>query len=78
MGSALDDGMVQGQARGADWRTTPLWGLGERVRFLHDGRATTLRAAIMAHDGEAAPAAKTFLDLPPQQQIQLLSFLRLL
>jgi len=41
----------------------PAVGLGERVRFLHDGRATTLRAAIMAHDGEAAPAAKTFLDL---------------
>ena len=78
MGSALNDGMVQGQALGTDWRTTPLWGLGERVRFLHDGRATTLRAAIMAHDGEAAPSAKTFLDLPPQQQIQLLSFLRLL
>ncbi len=78
MGSTLDDGVVQGQARGTDWRTTPLWGLGERVRFLHDGRATTLRAAIIAHDGEAAPAAKTFLDLPPQQQMQLLSFLRLL
>jgi len=31
-------------------------------------------AAIMAHDGEAAPAAKTFLDLPPQQQIQLFEF----
>ena len=76
MGPALDDGVVQGQARGTDWRTTPLWGLGERVRFLHDGRATTLQAAIMAHDGEAASATKAFLDLPPQQQVQLLSFLR--
>jgi len=76
MGTALDDGVVQGQARGPDWRTTPLWGLGERSRYLHDGRAVTLTAAIVAHDGEAAPAVKAFLALPVLQRDQLLSFLR--
>ena len=76
MGTALDDGVVQGQARGSDWRTTPLWGLGERIRYLHDGRAVTLTAAIVAHDGEAAPAAKAFLALPTQQRDRLLGFLQ--
>ena len=53
MGRALDDGVTQGQASGHDWRTTPLWGLRERSRFLHDGRARTVEAAILAHGGEA-------------------------
>ena len=39
MGPLLDDGVIEGQAAGGDWRTTPLWGLGTRLRFLHDGRA---------------------------------------
>ena len=39
MGPALDDKIVQGDATGADWRTTPLVGLRPRERFLHDGRA---------------------------------------
>ena len=57
LGPALDDGVVQGDAGGRDWRTTPLWGLGARPRFLHDGRARTVRAAILAHGGEADAAA---------------------
>jgi hypothetical protein len=76
MGPTLDDGVVQGDAHGRDWRTTPLWGLGERVRFLHDGRAATLAAAIIAHDGEAAPVAKTFLAMPQGERDQLLGFLK--
>jgi mono/diheme cytochrome c family protein len=75
MGAALDDNVVQSHARGRDWRTTPLWGLGGRVRFLHDGRATTLRAAITAHDGEAARSAAGFRALPEEQQERLLGFL---
>jgi mono/diheme cytochrome c family protein len=75
MGPTLDDGVVQGQARGRDWRTTPLWGLGVRVRYLHDGRATTLGAAIGAHDGEAARAAAAFRGLPAEARDRLLAFL---
>jgi mono/diheme cytochrome c family protein len=78
MGAALDDNVVQGQARGRDWRTTPLWGLRRRVRFLHDGRATTLAAAIAAHDGEAGHSAAAFRSLPVSQQNRLIAFLQTL
>ena len=37
------------QARGDEFRTAPLWGLGQRIFFLHDGRTSDLRAAIAAH-----------------------------
>ncbi len=46
MGGALNDGITQGNANGRDWRTAPLWGLGQRLFFLHDGRADTLDQAI--------------------------------
>jgi CxxC motif-containing protein (DUF1111 family) len=75
LGADLDDRVVQGSARGRDWRTTPLWGLGKRQRLLHDGRARTIAEAILAHDGEAAKAKQRFQALPQKQQGVLLSFL---
>ncbi len=75
LGPALNDGVVQGQAKAADWRTSPLWGLSKRVRFLHDGRATSIREATLLHDGEAAPAVKNFRQLAPDEQTALLAFL---
>src|SRR5262245_42998588 len=75
MGPTLDDGVTQSWATGKDWRTTPLWGLGMRPRFLHDGRATTIREAVLAHDGEAADAAIGFRRLTETEQTALLSFL---
>jgi mono/diheme cytochrome c family protein len=75
MGPALDDRVVQGSAKGKDWRTTPLWGLGTRPRLLHDGRATTIKEAILAHDGEAADVARGFRTLPASEQAALLTFL---
>jgi len=75
MGGTLDDGVVQGQARGRDWRTTPLWGLSARVRFLHDGRARTIEAAIMAHGGEADAVVRKFRTLGAAQRAALLAFL---
>jgi CxxC motif-containing protein (DUF1111 family) len=75
IGAAMDDRVVQGEATGKDWRTTPLWGLSERGRFLHDGRATSIRDAILAHDGEAAAAIKAFRQLDRDQQATLLAFL---
>jgi len=74
MGPALDDGVEQGSACGAEWRTTPLWGLGARHRFLHDGRATSVTAAILAHDGEGAVAAAAFRRLEPDQRDMLVTF----
>jgi hypothetical protein len=75
MGPALDDGIVQGEARGQDWRTTPLWGLGKRRRFLHDGRARNVEDAIMTHDGEGRQAAAAFSQLTRWEQDALLTFL---
>ena len=75
LGPAMDDRVVQGEATGKDWRTTPLWGLGMRGRLLHDGRATNVPDAILAHDGEAAAATKAFRQLTWHEQASLLAFL---
>jgi CxxC motif-containing protein (DUF1111 family) len=53
MGTGLADGISQGQASGSEFRTAPLWGLGQRIYFLHDGRTSDLRAAIVAHQSAA-------------------------
>ena len=68
MGPGLDDGFIQGQARGRDWRTTALRGAGMRQRFLHDGRASTIRDAVLAHDGEAAHSIQRYRSLNPTAQ----------
>jgi CxxC motif-containing protein (DUF1111 family) len=49
MGSGLADNVTQGAAAGDMFRTTPLWGVGQRLFFLHDGRTSDLLAAIQAH-----------------------------
>lgn len=75
IGPDLDDKIVQGCARGSDWRTTPLWGLGTRPRLLHDGRARSITEAILAHGGEAATAKQRFLLLNSEEREVLLRFL---
>jgi CxxC motif-containing protein (DUF1111 family) len=79
MGSALKDGVTQGAAGGDQFRTAPLWGLGQRLFFLHDGRATDLLQAIRAHAsaGSEANAVITAFDrLAPADVQDLLNFLR--
>ncbi len=49
MGKNLADGVVQGTASGDEFRTAPLWGIGQRIYFLHDGRTNDLLSAIAAH-----------------------------
>ena len=68
MGPALDDKIVQSDATGADWRTTPLVALHTRRRYLHDGRATTLRDAVLAHGGEAQVVRDRFFRLDDAEQ----------
>jgi CxxC motif-containing protein (DUF1111 family) len=51
MGSGLADDVSQGSAGGDEFRTAPLWGLGKRIFFLHDGRTKDLLEAIQAHAG---------------------------
>jgi CxxC motif-containing protein (DUF1111 family) len=49
MGSGLADGINQGGAGPDQFRTAPLWGIGQRLFFLHDGRASDLLQAIKDH-----------------------------
>jgi CxxC motif-containing protein (DUF1111 family) len=49
LGSTLADGVNQGGAGPGDFRTAPLWGLGQRIFFMHDGRTKDLFQAIQAH-----------------------------
>lgn len=58
-----------------EWRTPPLWGVGDSAPYLHDGRAATLEEAIAAHGGEAAPSARRFDALPNHLQQRVLRFL---
>jgi CxxC motif-containing protein (DUF1111 family) len=51
MGPGLADDVSQGNAAGDEFRTAPLWGLGKRIFFLHDGRTKDLLEAIQAHAG---------------------------
>ena len=74
MGS-LNDGISQSGATGHEMRTAPLWGARIRKSFLHDGRARTLRDAILAHDGQGLAARERFARLPAREQAQLLDFI---
>jgi CxxC motif-containing protein (DUF1111 family) len=49
MGATLADGISQGGAGPDQFRTAPLWGVGQRIFFLHDGRTTDLLQAIEEH-----------------------------
>ena len=76
MGEYVADGVRQGEAGGSDWRTPPLWGLGQRVWFLHDARATDLRTVIELHNGEAKASRDRLFTRPRNDLQDLLSFLR--
>jgi CxxC motif-containing protein (DUF1111 family) len=79
MGKRLADGVSQGNASGREFRTAPLWGVGQRIFFLHDGRTSDLYQAIMEHasDGSEANAViSTFKLLSPTDKQDLLNFLR--
>ncbi|MGC1619898.1 MAG: di-heme oxidoredictase family protein [Candidatus Acidiferrum sp.] len=79
MGTNLADGVSQGGAGPDQFRSAPLWGLGQRIFFLHDGRTTDLLDAIKEHassGSEANTVISNFKQLTPQQQQDLLNFLR--
>jgi CxxC motif-containing protein (DUF1111 family) len=83
MGTGLADLVSQGAAGPSDFRTAPLWGLGQRVFFLHDGRATPanggLLQAIQQHASEGSEAnavINNFNSLSESQKQDLLNFLR--
>jgi hypothetical protein len=59
MGAGLADNIIQGAAGPDEFRTTPLWGVGQRMFFLHDGRTSDLLQAILAHYSAATAAYTT-------------------
>ena len=91
MGANLADGINQGAAGPDQFRTAPLWGLGQRLFFLHDGRTSDLLQAIEAHSGsthcttiaqsevcgsEANMVIEKFNSLPASMRQDILNFLR--
>ena len=59
MGATLADGVTQGAAGPDEFRTAPLWGLAQRLFFLHDGRTTNLLTAIEDHSSNANQTTET-------------------
>ena len=85
MGPRLADGITQGVAEGDEFRTAPLWGLGQRIFLMHDGRTTDLLEAIEMHAGaakdrvppsEANAVIARFRTLGEDKKQDLLNFLR--
>jgi CxxC motif-containing protein (DUF1111 family) len=79
MGKGLADGITQGGAGPDEFRTAPLWGVGQRVFFLHDGRTTNLVKAIRDHQSPGSEANKViehFNRLPVEEQQEVIDFLR--
>ncbi len=79
MGKGLADGITQGAAGPDEFRTAPLWGVGQRVFFLHDGRTTNLLDAIRehrSHGSEANKVVEHFNNLSIQEQQEIVDFLR--
>ena len=85
MGPGLADDILQGEAAGDEFRSSPLWGLGQRIFFLHDGRTTDLQEVIAAHKSagnakyapsEANGVVDRFRVLDEGQKQDLLNFLR--
>jgi hypothetical protein len=85
MGPGLADDIIQGQAGPDEFRSVPLWGVGQRLFFLHDGRTSDLLQAIYAHRSpassqflasEANAVISNFQNLPALDQQAILDFLR--
>lgn len=85
MGAGLADDIIQGQAGPDEFRSAPLWGVGQRIFFLHDGRTSDLLQAIKAHASPAAngyvaseanKVVRKFKELSVADQQAILDFLR--
>jgi CxxC motif-containing protein (DUF1111 family) len=84
MGAGLADDVSQGNAGSDEFRTAPLWGLGKRIFFLHDGRTKDLLEVIQAHQSsgglygpsEANLVVAQFNQLSEIDKQHVLNFLR--
>jgi CxxC motif-containing protein (DUF1111 family) len=79
IGTGLSEVVTQGSAGPDEFRTAPLWGLGQRIFFLHDGHASDLSEAIRQHfsqGSEANAVVQRYHSLMEQQKQDILNFLR--
>jgi CxxC motif-containing protein (DUF1111 family) len=79
MGQGLADGITQGNADGSEFRTAPLWGVGQRLFFMHDGRTKDLLKAIEEHSSNGSEANRVIANFNAQTnnaKQALLDFLR--
>jgi CxxC motif-containing protein (DUF1111 family) len=83
MGSELADNMGDGVATGSEWRTAPLWNIGQTAgvngsgeAYLHDGRARSLEEAILWHGGEGESAKESFRTMSTSDRAALIAFLK--
>jgi CxxC motif-containing protein (DUF1111 family) len=80
LGPGLADSLTEGKVAGGEWRTAPLWGISKQLSvngdaaLLHDGRALTVKEAVLWHGGEARRVRDRFLALPAGARAQLLQF----
>ncbi|MBX7143357.1 MAG: thiol oxidoreductase [Oligoflexia bacterium] len=83
MGTGLADTKREFSAKGSEWRTTPLWGLGfteeqfaGKQAYLHDGRARSIEEAIIWHGGEAKKSRNKFMQAKKSDRAKLIAFLK--
>ncbi len=83
MGDGLADNLGEGVATGSEWRTSPLWNIGNTAgvngdgeAYLHDGRARTIEEAILWHGGEAEESKETFRAMSASDRAALVKFLK--
>jgi CxxC motif-containing protein (DUF1111 family) len=85
MGPGDADNVTQGGATGDQFRTAPLWGIGQRIFFMHDGRTNNIVTAIEDHyslangvypNSEANQVITNFNNLTSGNQQDLINFLR--
>lgn len=83
MGTELDDGYTEGNAKTYEWRTPPLWGLGLSPNsqggsyfLMHDGRAGSIEEAILMHGGEATGSKTQYQNLSQGDKDNLIKFLK--
>ena len=83
MGPGLADNLNQGKASGAQWRTSPLWGIGLTAgvsggteAYLHDCRARSIEEAILWHAGEAEASEEAFRNMSASDRAALIAFLK--
>jgi CxxC motif-containing protein (DUF1111 family) len=79
MGTGFADNISQGNAGGDQFRTAPLWGLGQRIFLVHDGRDLSVPAAVQNHQSngsEANTVITNFNNLNSTAKQELIDFLR--